>query len=101
VEYLHRCPLRFYRGTAEEPTEHALKRHEVEVQQLTMALGETAAEVSAFRLAAETDGADRVDRVVFLALRGEDRIKCFWPVPLDLPAEAAVGTSLQAAPDCR
>ena len=88
-------PVRFYRGTADEPTERTLKRQEVEVQQLTLALGETAAEGLAFRLAVETDGAGRVDRVVFLALRGEDRVDCFWPVPLDLPVEAAAGTSLQ------
>ena len=74
-------PVRFYRGAAEEPTERTLRRQEVEVQQLSLALGETAAEGLAFRLAVETDGAGRVDRVVFLALRGEDRVECFWPVP--------------------
>ena len=88
-------PVRFYRGAAEEPTERTLKRQEVEVQQLSLALGETAAEGLAFRLAVETDGAGRVDRVVFLALRGEDRVECFWPVPLEVPAEAAAGAAVQ------
>ncbi len=88
-------PVRFYRGAAEEPTERTLKRQEVEVQQLSLALGETAAEGLAFRLAVETDGAGRVDRVVFLALRGEDQVECFWPVPLELPAETGPSAAVQ------
>ena len=89
-------PVRFYRGAAEEPTERTLKRQEMEVQQLSLALGEAAAEGLAFRLAVETDGTGRVERVVFLALRGEDRVECFWPVPLELPATAAAaGTAVQ------
>ena len=88
-------PVRFYRGAAEEPTERTLKRQEVEVQQLSLALGEAAAEGLAFRLAVETDGTGRVDRVVFLALRGEDRVECFWPVPLELPVETAPGAAVQ------
>ena len=88
-------PVRFYRGAAEEPTGRTLKRQEVEVQQLSLALGETAAEGLAFRLAVETDEAGRVERVVFLALRGEDRVECFWPVPLELPATTAAGPAVQ------
>ena len=88
-------PVRFYRGAAEEPTERTLRRQEMEVQQLSLALGEAAAEGLAFRLAVETDEAGRVERVVFLALRGEDRVECFWPVPLELPAEAAAGPAVQ------
>ena len=88
-------PVRFYRGAAEEPTGRTLRRQEMEVQQLSLALGETAAEGLAFRLAVETDEAGRVERVVFLALRGEDRVECFWPVPLELPAEAAAGPAVQ------
>lgn len=65
-------PVRFYRGAAEEPTERTLRRQELEVQQLSLALGETAAEGLAFRLAVETDGTGWVERVVFLALRGDD-----------------------------
>ena len=91
----HGVPVRFYRGAAEEPTERTLKRQEMEVQQLSLALGETEAEGLAFRLAVETDGTGRVERVVFLALRGEDRVECFWPVPLELPAEAATGAAVQ------
>ncbi len=88
-------PVRFYRGGAEEPTERTLKRQEVEVQQLSLALGEAAAEGLAFRLAVETDGTGRVDRVVFLALWGEDRVECFWPVPLELPVEASTSGAVQ------
>jgi hypothetical protein len=88
-------PVRFYRGLADEPTERTLRRQEVEVQQLSLALGEAAAEGLAFRLAVETGEAGRVERVVFLALRGEDRVECFWPVPLELPVEVAAGVAVQ------
>jgi hypothetical protein len=88
-------PVRFYRGAAEEPTERTLRRQEMEVRQLSLALGETAAEGLAFRLAVETGEAGRVERVVFLALRGEDRVECFWPVPLEMPAAAADGPAVQ------
>jgi hypothetical protein len=88
-------PVRFYRGAADEPTERTLRRQEIEVQQLSLALGEAAAEGLAFRLAVETGEAGRVERVVFLALRGEDRVECFWPVPLELPVEVAAGVAVQ------
>src|SRR3954471_16941087 len=88
-------PVRFYRGAADEPTERTLRRQEVEVQQLSLALGEAAAEGLAFRLAVETGEAGRVERVVFLALRGEDRVECFWPVPLELPVGVATGAAVQ------
>ena len=92
--------MRFYRGPAEEPTERTLRRQKLEVQQLSLALGETAAEGLAFRMAVETDEGGRVKRVVFLALRGEDSVECFWPVPLELPAEAAgAGVQLRLIPD--
>jgi hypothetical protein len=32
---------------------------------------------------------------VFLALRGEDQVDCFWPVPLELPVEATTGPAVQ------
>src|SRR6478672_3819444 len=82
-------PVRFYRGAADEPTERTLRRQEIEVQQLSLALGEAAAERLAFRLAVETGEAGRVERVVFLVLRGEDRVECFWPVPLEPRVEVA------------
>jgi hypothetical protein len=88
-------PVRFYRGAADEPTERTLRRQEGEVQQLSLALGETAAEGLAFRLAVETGEAGRVERVVFLALRGDDRVECFWPVPLEMPTETVVGPAMQ------
>ena len=88
-------PVRFFRGPADEPTERTLRRQEMEVQQLSLALGEVAAEGLAFRLAVETGEAGRVERVVFLALRGEDRVECFWPVPLEPPATAATEAAEQ------
>jgi hypothetical protein len=88
-------PVRFYRGAAEEPTERTLRRQAVEVQQLSLALGEAAAEGLAFRFAVETGEGGRVERVVFLALRGEDQVECFWPVPLELPTAVATGAAVQ------
>jgi hypothetical protein len=87
-------PVRFYRGAADDPTDRTLRRQEVEAQQLSLALGEEAAEGLVFRFAVETGEGGRVDRVVFLALRGEDRVECFWPVPLELPPEKT-GTAEQ------
>jgi hypothetical protein len=81
-------PVRFYRGAADDPTERTLKRQEMESEQLCLALGEEAAEGLVFRFAVETGEGGRVERVVFLALRGEDRVEWFWPVPLELPAVA-------------
>jgi hypothetical protein len=95
-------PVRFYRGAADEPTERTLRRQEMEVQQLSLALGEAAAEQLAFQLAVETGGNGLVERVVFLVLRGEDRVECFWPIPLELPvgAGAAVQLRLMADDSC-
>ena len=37
-----------------------------------------------FRFALEVDEAGGTERVVFLALHGEDgHAECFWPIPLD------------------
>jgi hypothetical protein len=81
-------PVRFYRGLAEEPSVRTLRRHEEETAQMSLALPGDAAEGLAFRLAVETGEGGRVDRVVFLALRGEEgAAECFWPVPLDLLVE--------------
>ncbi len=90
-------PVRFFRGDAAEPTKRALRQQENEAQQLALALGsEDGAEGLMFRLALETDDAGAVQRVVFLALRGEEgRVECFWPVPLD--AEAATPMQGQLA----
>ncbi|MBK1659692.1 hypothetical protein [Paracraurococcus ruber] len=81
-------PVRFYRGAADDPTDRTLKRQEIEAEQLSLALGEEAADGLVFRFAVETGEGGRVDRVVFLALRGEDRVECFWPVPLEIPPAA-------------
>ena len=80
-------PVRFYRGSADEPTARTLRRQTVEAQQLTLALGEARAEGLVFRFALEASAAAGVERVVFLALRGEEgQVECFWPVPLLLPS---------------
>ena len=79
-------PVRFYRGLADEPTDRTLRRQEAEAQQLDLALGEDLASGLVFRLAIETSAAGTVERVVFLALRGEEgHAECAWPVPLDPP----------------
>lgn len=80
-------PVRFYRGPADEAARRTLRRHAEEARQLSLALGEAADEGLVFRLAVETGEAGRVDRVVFLALCGEEgEATCVWPVPLDVPA---------------
>lgn len=87
VFLIDNIPVRFYRGAADEPTDRTLRRQEIEAQQLTLALGASEAvdDGLIFRLAIETGEAGRVDRVVFLALRGEaDAVECFWPVPLEV-----------------
>lgn len=77
-------PVRFYRGAADDAPERTLKRQEVEAQQLGLALGVEAAEGLVFRLAVETGARGAAERVVFLALRGEEGVaECFWPVPLE------------------
>jgi hypothetical protein len=76
-------PVRFFRGDAEDPTKRTLRQQEGEAQQLALALGDGAADGLMFRLAVETDANGSVQRVVFLALRGEEgQTECFWPIPL-------------------
>ena len=96
-------PVRFFRGDATEPTKRALPQQENEAQQFALALGsEDGAEGLMFRLALETDDAGAVQRVVFLALRGEEgRVECFWPVPLEIevatPPQGQLATARKAA----
>ena len=81
-------PVRFYRGFAEEPTTRTLRRQEAEAQQLGLALGIDEAAGLVFRFAIETGVTGNVERVVFLALRGEGGYaECAWQVPLDIPAQ--------------
>ena len=88
VFLIEQVPVRFYRGSADEPTDRTMRRHEAEAQQLGLALGDDEAAGLAFRLAIETGATGNVDRIVFLALRGEaGRAECAWPVPLDAPVE--------------
>ena len=88
-------PVRFFRGSADEPTARTLRRQHNEAQQLDLALGEDLANGLVFRLALEAGAAEGVDRVVFLALRGEEgHVECFWPVPLDEEPEQARPTAL-------
>ena len=88
-------PVRFFRGSADEPTARTLRRQHNEAQQLDLALGEDLAQGLVFRLALEAGAAEGVDRVVFLALRGEEgHVECFWPVPIDEEPEQARPTGL-------
>ncbi len=88
VILIEQVPVRFYRGFAEEPTVRTLRRQESEAQQLGLALGIDEADGLVFRLAIETRVTGNVERVVFLALRGEEgHAECAWPVPLDMPVE--------------
>ena len=81
-------PVRFYRGLADEPTNRTLRRQEAETQQLGLALGLEDAGDVVFRLAIETGASGGVERVVFLALRGEEGVaECAWPIPLELAVE--------------
>jgi hypothetical protein len=88
VFLIDQVPVRFYRGFAEEPTGRTLRRQEAESQQLGLALGIDEADGLVFRLAIETNVTGGVERVVFLALRGEaGTAECAWPIPLELPQE--------------
>jgi hypothetical protein len=88
VFLIDQVPVRFYRGFAEEPTARTLRRQEAESQQLGLALGTDAAEGLVFRLAIETGVTGGVERIVFLALRGEQgNAECVWPIPLEVPVE--------------
>lgn len=88
VFLIDRVPVRFYRGPADGPTVRTLRRQEAEAQQLGLALGDEKAEGLIFRLAIETGLTGNVERIVFLALRGEEGVaECAWPIPLDVPIE--------------
>ncbi len=88
VFLIEKVPVRFYRGFAEEPTVRTLRRQEAEAQQLGLALGINEADGLVFRFAIETGVTGNVERVVFLALRGEEGYpECAWQVPLDMPAQ--------------
>ena len=81
VFLIDQVPVRFYRGMADDPTARTLRRQEAEAQQLGLALGDEMAEGLIFRLALEADAKGGVDRVVFLALRGEEgHAECAWSV---------------------
>ena len=85
-------PVRFYRGLAEDPTVRTLRRHEAETRQLGLALGDELADDLVFRIAVETGANGAVERIVFLALRGEQgHAECVWPIPLEAEAVAVQG----------
>jgi hypothetical protein len=88
VFLIEKVPIRFYRGFAEEPTVRTLRRHEAESQQLGLALGIDEADGLVFRFAIETGMTGNVERVVFLALRGDEGYaECAWQVRLEMPAQ--------------
>jgi hypothetical protein len=101
VFLIEQVPVRFYRGLAEGPTVRTLRRQEAEAEQLSLALGSDVAEGLVFRLAVETNATGGVERVVFLALRGEEgHAECAWPVPLDLaPAQGESAVQLRLIAD--
>ena len=85
-------PVRFYRGSADDPTTRTLRRQAVEAQQLALALGEEKAEGLVFRFALKASAAAGAERVVFLALRGDEgQVECFWPVQLEVPSAGQIG----------
>ena len=87
VFLIEKVPVRFYRGLAEEPTVRTLRRQEAEAQQIGLALGIDEADGLVFRFAIETGVTGNVERVVFLALRGDEgTAECAWQVPLEMPA---------------
>ena len=91
VFLIENVPVRFFRGAADEPTVRTLRRQVIEAEQLTMALGKERAEGLVFRMALEAEASGDVQRVVFLALRGEEgQVECLWPVPLNDPQEQVV-----------
>lgn len=87
-------PVRFFRGAADEPTARTLRRQVIEAEQLSLALGRERAEGVVFRMALEAEAASDVQRVVFLALRGEE-VECLWPVPLSEPHDPAAAVPRQ------
>ena len=88
VFLIEEVPVRFYRGFAEEPTVRTLRRQEAESQQLGLALGINEADGLVFRFAIETGVTGNVERVVFLALRGDEGYaECAWQVPLEVAAQ--------------
>ena len=91
VFLIESVPVRFFRGAADEPTVWTLRRQVIEAEQLTMALGKERAEGLVFRMALEAEASGDVQRLVFLAPRGEEgQVECFWPVPLNDPQEQVV-----------
>ena len=87
VFLIEQVPVRFYRGLADDPTLRTLRRQEAEAEQLGLALGIDASAGLVFRLAIEVGVTGGVERVVFLALRGEAGLaERAWPIPLELPA---------------
>jgi hypothetical protein len=96
-------PVRFYRGLADDPTVRTLRRQDAEARQLDLALGNDLADGLVFRLAVETNVNGGVERIVFLALRGEEgHAECVWPIPFEVasvPNRAALQLRLMADGD--
>ncbi|MCQ8240078.1 hypothetical protein [Rhizosaccharibacter radicis] len=89
--------VRFFRGSADEPTRRTLRRHGEEARQIALPLHADVTAGLVFRFALEADEAGDIERVVFLALHGEDgHAECFWPIPLDAAPvrRAAAGRQL-------
>src|SRR5206468_7294728 len=94
-------PVRFYGGPADDLTARTFRRQEVEARQLGLALGDDVADGLVFRLAVETTATGGVERIVFLALRGDAaNADCVWPIPLELPpVQERTGVQLRLIAD--
>jgi hypothetical protein len=76
-------PVRFYRGSADEPNDRTLRQTFPELEQLTFSFDiEAEGRNLAFRFAVETDCEGAVTSVKFVGLKGEAAVLS-WEVPLN------------------
>ena len=68
---------------------------------MSLAMGGDVADGLVFRLAVETNVGGEVERIVFLALRGEEgSAECAWSIPLELrPVRGQAGVQLRLIAD--
>ena len=79
--------MRFYRGSADDPTARTLRRQAVEAQQLTLALGEEKAEGLVFRFALEASLRPASSASCsWLCVGKEGQVECSGPVALEVPS---------------
>lgn len=76
-------PIRFYRGSAEEPTSRTSRQTFPELAQLALVFPDERRDL-AYRLAIETDFDGSVSVIKFVGLLG-DSLRLSWTVPLEKP----------------